>query len=74
MGFGKGVSGNPSGMPKGCQNKITGQLRVHITDFLEQRFGQVVYDFERLEPKDRIRVYTIYYSMDFQNCNPLRQQ
>jgi hypothetical protein len=58
MAFEKGISGNPNGRPKGSQNRATGQLRTFITDFLEQRFEQVVNDFEQLEPKDRIKIYT----------------
>ncbi len=37
---------------------IAGQLRNLISDFLEQRFEQVIEDFEQLEPKDRIKVFT----------------
>ncbi len=58
MAFKKGKSGNEAGRPKGSKNKAGGQLRDMITDFLEQRFEDVVNDFEQLEPKDRIKVYT----------------
>lgn len=58
MAFEKGFSGNPNGRPKGSPNKTTGKLREAITSFLEQRFDGVVKDFEQLEPKDRIKVYT----------------
>src|SRR5688572_9486687 len=57
MAFKKGNSGNPSGRPKGSENKMTGQLRSLITDFLEQRFVHLVTDFNKLQPKDRIKVY-----------------
>lgn len=58
MGFKKGQSGNPAGRPHGSQNKAGGELRQMITDFLENRFEGVVKDFEKLEPKDRLKVYT----------------
>ena len=58
MAFEKGISGNPNGRPAGSKNKATGQLRNVITDFLENRFEGIVNDFESLEPKDRIKVFT----------------
>ncbi len=58
MPFKKGLSGNISGRPRGSKNKAGEGLRNLISDFLEQRFEQVVNDFEQLEPKDRIKVFT----------------
>lgn len=58
MAFKKGSSGNPNGRPPGSKNKTGVQLRQLITGFLEQRFEDVVNDFDQLEPKDRIKVYT----------------
>jgi predicted component of type VI protein secretion system len=58
MPFKKGSSGNSAGRPKGSQNRAGGKLREVISDFLENRFEDVVNDFEQLEPKDRIKVYT----------------
>lgn len=49
MAFTKGISGNINGRPKGSQNKAAGNLRNVITDFLEQRFEQVIEDFEQLD-------------------------
>ncbi len=58
MAFKKGNSGNPAGRPNGSANKASGKLREVITSFLEERFENVVNDFEQLEPKDRLKVYT----------------
>ena len=58
MKFSKGKSGNPNGRPPGSKNKAGEGLRELISGFLEQRFEQLVNDFELLEPKDRIKVYT----------------
>lgn len=58
MPFQKGISGNANGRPKGSKNKAGEGLRNLISDFLEQKFDQVTNDFEQLEPKDRIKVYT----------------
>jgi hypothetical protein len=58
MPFEKGISGNINGRPKGSKNKAGEGLRNLISDFLEQKFEQVVNDFEILEPKDRIKVFT----------------
>ena len=58
MAFKKGNSGNPTGRKPGSKNKASGKLREVITSFLEERFENVVNDFEQLEPKDRIKVFT----------------
>lgn len=58
MPFVKGKSGNEAGRPKGSKNKAGGELRELISNFLQERFADVVQDFEQLEPKDRIKVYT----------------
>jgi hypothetical protein len=58
MGFEKGASGNPNGRPKGSKNKVSGNLRVMIADFLESNFQKVIRDFKKLSPKDRLHFYT----------------
>ncbi len=58
MPFKEGTSGNEAGRPKGTQNKTASKLRQVITDFLENRFEDVVADFQQLEPNQKIKVYT----------------
>jgi predicted component of type VI protein secretion system len=58
MQFTKGQSGNPSGRPKGSQNKAATTLRERITALLEDRFEQLSEDLDSLDPKDRLKVYT----------------
>jgi hypothetical protein len=81
MAFIKGMSGNPSGRPKGSRNKASEHLRGLIADFLEEKFDQVVQDFADLDPKDRIRFYcdmlqysvpklqSVGSSVDFENLS-----
>ncbi|HKC37702.1 MAG TPA: DUF5681 domain-containing protein [Chitinophagaceae bacterium] len=57
MPFEKGKSGNPDGRPEGAKNKITGELRTTITNFLEDNFEKVVQDFNALSPKERAKLY-----------------
>lgn len=51
----KGESGNPSGRPKGSGNKI--DLREKINDLLNGQFEQIVSDFQKLTPKERISLW-----------------
>ena len=57
MPFNKGISGNPSGKPKGTKNKVGQQLRETISNFLAENFELVIQDFKELGPKDRTRLY-----------------
>lgn len=56
--------GNP-GKPKGAVNKITGDLRSRITDFLSGEFESIKEDFKKLDPKDKIKFFVdlIQYSV-----------
>lgn len=45
------------GRPKGTPNKITGNLREWINDFINDNREQVQADFKALEPKDRIVMF-----------------
>lgn len=57
MAFTKGVSGNPSGRPKGSNNKVSENLRIKINDFLNTQFDPIIKDLDSLAPKDRIKFY-----------------
>jgi len=52
--FTKGQSGNPAGRPKNSKNKATEDLRMKIGDFLDENWGRVQADFNRLEPEKRL--------------------
>ena len=53
----KGITNNPDGRPKGTPNKVTGQLRESITLFIEGNFEEVVRDWRKLNPKDKLNFY-----------------
>lgn len=57
MGLPKGRTNNPKGRPRGSINKLGQELREMIHDFLEQNFKTIKRDFEKLEPKDRLKIY-----------------
>lgn len=49
---------NPNGRPKGVPNRVTGELRTRIANFLDAKFETVIEDFERLEAKERVVLFT----------------
>ena len=53
----KGQTNNPDGRPVGSQNKINADLRQSINDFLQKNFVEVEKDMQKLQPKDRVRLY-----------------
>lgn len=55
MKFKKGISGNPSGRPRGTKNKATALLYSKITSIIESKIDRLQADIESLEPKDRVR-------------------
>lgn len=58
MTFTIGQSGNPSGRPKGSQNKTPNELRLMIGDFLKENFQEVKNAFDSLEPEKKAKIYT----------------
>jgi len=55
--FKKGISGNPEGRMKGKPNKATAEMRQRISDFLSDKWGQIMDDFKQLEPKERVTLF-----------------
>lgn len=47
---------NP-GRPKGAVNKTTRDLRELISDFLNENFGAVKLNFEKLKPNEKARFF-----------------
>jgi predicted component of type VI protein secretion system len=58
MGLRKGQTNNPAGKPPGTKNKINAELRLMINDFLNSEFETIKDDFQKLEPKERMKFYT----------------
>lgn len=59
MGLPKGRTNNKQGRPPG-PNKITGELRERIKEFLDGKFETIEKDFEKLDPEKRILMYEKY--------------
>ena len=55
--FIKGISGNPSGRPKGKKNRGTEEMRSIIRKFISGNIDQVQSDFTSLDPKDRLILF-----------------
>ena len=54
MAFKKGKSGNPSGRPKGAQNKLSETLKEWLADLLDRNRERIEEDLKALEPRDRL--------------------
>jgi len=57
MTFQKGHSGNPNGRPKGSPNKVSGELRKAISDFLTDNFASVQETWEKANERERLQFY-----------------
>lgn len=53
----KGHTNNPNGRPVGTSNKTTVHFRQWIGEFLDGQRSQVIKDWQKLEPKDRILMF-----------------
>jgi hypothetical protein len=56
-GPGKGVSGNPKGKPKGCQNRTTIAIKEWITKFIEDQRPDFLKAYGNLDEKDKVKTY-----------------
>lgn len=65
MGLPKGKTNNRNGRPTGSLNKISGDLRERITEFLENNFDEVIAEWKRLKGKEKLMFYKdlIHYSL-----------
>ncbi|MEO9146188.1 MAG: DUF5681 domain-containing protein [Ginsengibacter sp.] len=57
MAFKKGISGNPTGRPKGANNKATSDLRTWINQFIDENREQIKDDWKKLDAKDRLLMF-----------------
>jgi len=53
----KGKTNNPYGRPAGIPNKLTKDLRKIIEEFVKDNIENVKQDFQKLEPKDRTKIF-----------------
>jgi len=54
--FAKGVSGNPTGRPKGTPNKTTSEIRKLFAEFISANIDNLQSIFDKLDPKEQIMV------------------
>lgn len=56
----KGKTNNPNGRPRGVPNKMTGELRERMKNFLDGNFKLIEKDFKKLSSEKRIELYERY--------------
>lgn len=59
MRYKKGESGNPKGRPKGAKNKTNEEIKTWLLDFLNDRKPNLAEDWDKLEPGDRYRYFSL---------------
>lgn len=57
MGLKKGMTNNLAGRTPGALNKIGKDLRMNISDFLNDNFDDFVKAYNKLEGKDKVSAY-----------------
>ena len=57
MGLRKGMTNNKQGKPKGAVNKLNKDLRLSISEFLNNNFDEVVKEWKKLSGRDKVNFY-----------------
>ena len=57
MGLPKGKTNNPKGKPPGALNKISRGMKITITEFLQERWPDVISEFDKLKGQDKVKFY-----------------
>ena len=57
MGLRKGMTNNKKGKPKGVVNKLNKDLRLSISEFLNNNFDEVIKEWKKLSGKDKVNFY-----------------
>ena len=57
MGLQKGMTNNLKGRGKGAINKLNKDLRISISEFLNDNFDEVITEWKKLSGKDKVTFY-----------------